>query len=112
MGPWSVQTQDWFKDVKFKLPMEGIKSTSIVVPNCDITLQEPNALFCDEDENGCHLEVYPEPITGEVYMCGVGGSDYVSGQRLLLGGDSDCSEKVDANPLRKKLSHFVMYQNF
>ena len=101
MGPWSVQSEEWFQDVNFNLPMEGIKSTSIVVPQGTITLQEPAALFCDEDENGCHLEVYPRPITGEVYMCGLGGSDYVSGGRLKPGGDCDCPEKIEANPLRK-----------
>jgi hypothetical protein len=40
----------------------------------DIILQEPYALFCDEDDNGCHLEVFPRN-NGEIYVCGCGGSD-------------------------------------
>lgn len=39
------------------VPMEGIYSTSLVLPGCDPVKTEPFALFCAEDRNGCHLEV-------------------------------------------------------
>lgn len=49
-GPWSCQAEDWFEGSGVQLPMEGVKSTSIVwkqpdqVENVDAT-----ALFCGED---------------------------------------------------------------
>ena len=60
-GPWSCQAEDWFEDA-VQLPMEGVKSTSIVwkppvdqegnVKNVDAT-----ALFCGEDDRfGTHCE--------------------------------------------------------
>jgi hypothetical protein len=48
------------------LPMEGIKSTSLLFPPGTLPAEEKAfALFCGEDSNGCHLEVYPRP-NGEV----------------------------------------------
>lgn len=44
-----------------------------------------------------NTQVYPRP-DGSVYVCGLGGSDYVSGARLLPGGDCDRPEKVVPNP--------------
>lgn len=45
--------------------MEGVKSTSIVYKDLESVRSEPYALFCAEDNNGCHLEMYPRP-NGEV----------------------------------------------
>ena len=53
---------DWFG---MTLPMEGVKSTSIVYKDLESVRSEPYALFCAEDNNGCHLEMYPRP-NGEV----------------------------------------------
>jgi glycine/D-amino acid oxidase-like deaminating enzyme len=82
MGPWAACAQDWFG---IPIPMTGIKSTSIVFraePGKEV---EPFALFCDEDDRyGTHLEVYPRN-SGEVYLCGIGGSEYVDGDRLRAG---------------------------
>ncbi|CAM9183541.1 unnamed protein product [Choristocarpus tenellus] len=78
MGPWSVLAEEWFG---IPVPMQGIKSTSIVYKGSQAVADDPYALFCGEDSNGCHLEVYPRP-TGEVYLCGLGGSDYVNESRL------------------------------
>jgi len=40
------------------------------------------ALFTGEDDRySTHLEVYPRP-DGDVYICGIGGSDYVSSEEL------------------------------
>jgi hypothetical protein len=37
---------------------------------------------------------------GELYICGCGGSDYVSGDRLRQGGDCDSADKIREDPLR------------
>ncbi len=39
--------------------MQGVKSTSIVYHDLDAIRKEPYACFCQEDENNCHLELYP-----------------------------------------------------
>ena len=81
MGPWAALAQDWFN---VPVPMTGIKSTSIVFKD-DSKDVEPFALFCGEDDRfGTHLEVYPRN-SGEVYLCGIGGSEYVDGERLRKG---------------------------
>lgn len=80
----------------------GIKSTSVVYSNEETRKRvsaEPFALFCGEDAHGCHMEVYPR-YNGEVYICGLGGSDYVSGARLRAGGDCEHQGLVQENPAR------------
>ena len=96
MGPWSTRASEWFG---IKVPMTGIRSTSIIYPASDAVMQEPAALFCGEDANGCHLEVYPRS-SGEVYLCGIGGSVYVDETGLLPGGECDRSDKITADPRR------------
>eukprot|EP01123_Difflugia_compressa_P000204 TRINITY_DN10303_c0_g1_i1.p1 TRINITY_DN10303_c0_g1~~TRINITY_DN10303_c0_g1_i1.p1 ORF type:complete len:309 (+),score=52.24 TRINITY_DN10303_c0_g1_i1:92-928(+) len=103
MGPWTtVAASDW---LNVTIPMNGIKSTSITYPatsaTAPIALQHPYALFCEEDKHGCHLEVYPRP-NGEVYLCGLGGSDVVTAPRLRSGGDCARPEHVKADPARVK----------
>ena len=61
--------------------------------------EEPCALFCAEDSNACHLEVYPR-VDGSVYLCGIGGSDHVRGARLREGGDLQDASLMKANPNR------------
>lgn len=68
-------------------------------------LQEPYALFCSEDSNGCHLEVYPRP-NGDVYLCGLGGSDHVKGDRLREKGDCGAPEKIQ---VRKEKEMFCAW---
>ena len=41
------------------MPLEGVYSSSIVYDGGAAVQQEPVALFCAEDSNSCHLEVYP-----------------------------------------------------
>ena len=96
MGPWSTRASEWF-DVD--VPMTGVKSVSIEYDASAAVAKEPAALFCAEDANGCHLEVYPRS-TGEVYICGCGGSEYVDESRLLPGGDLDRAERVSPDPSR------------
>ena len=45
--------------------MQGVKSTSIVYKDLEPIRTEPFACFCAEDQNDCHLELYPRP-NGEV----------------------------------------------
>ena len=96
MGPGSTRASEWF-DVD--VPMTGVKSVSIEYDASSAVAKEPAALFCAEDANGCHLEVYPRS-TGEVYICGCGGSEYVDESRLLPGGDLDRAERVSPDPSR------------
>lgn len=78
MGPWAVAAEQWFG---VPIPMTGIKSTSMVF-HADGQV-EPFALFVEEDDRyGTHLEVYPR-ASGEIYVCGLGGSEYVEGRRLV-----------------------------
>lgn len=97
MGPWSVLLEDWLFDATgLRVPLEGVYSTSVVYAGDDAVAADPAALFCAEDSNGCHLEVYPRP-DGSVYICGIGGSDYVRGDRLRAGGDLEDATKTAAS---------------
>ena len=51
-----VPVEDWFG---LELPMEGVKSTSLIYHDLDSIKKEPYACFCQEDRNNCHLELYP-----------------------------------------------------
>eukprot|EP00979_Chaetoceros_neogracilis_P003936 scaffold687_cov288-Chaetoceros_neogracile.AAC.28 len=98
-GPWSCQAEDWF-DNAVELPMEGVKSTSIVWKQRDDTDTDATALFCGEDHRfGTHLEVYPRP-DNSIYICGIGGSDYITKEELKTGAyREECNAKdsrVDA----------------
>jgi len=94
LGPWAAFLEDW---LGLSVPMTGIKSTSVVFKKKDATV-EPYALFCGEDDRfGTHLEVYPRK-SGEVYLCGVGGSQYIDA-RMLRNGKMP-PEDVHADPAR------------
>jgi glycine/D-amino acid oxidase-like deaminating enzyme len=103
MGPWSVLAEDWFPDTGLRVPLQGIKSASVVIRNEQLKARiaaAPFALFCGEDSRyGTHLECYPRS-NGELYVCGIGGSDYVSGDRLRPGGDTESQEMVSPDPKR------------
>ncbi len=94
--------EQWF-DNAVKLPMEGIKSTSIVWKppldddgNVNLDAVEATVLFCGEDSRfGTHLEVYPRP-DGTVYICGIGGSDYITTSKLQASAFlEECPPKSD-----------------
>jgi len=94
-GPWSCQAEQWFEGA-VKLPMEGVKSSSIVwKPPADGQV-DATALFCGEDHRfDTHLEVYPRP-DGSIYICGIGGSDYVTTAELQASAFlSSCPPKPD-----------------
>jgi glycine/D-amino acid oxidase-like deaminating enzyme len=97
MGPWStVAVEDWFH---LPLPMEGIKSSSIIFQNLAPILEEPYACFCEDDSQGCHLELYPRS-NGDLYICGIGGSDHVTIDRLRSTGDCASASMIESNPQR------------
>ena len=63
-------------------------------------MDEPAALFCGEEANGTHLEIYPRS-NGDLYACGIGGSDYVEERaRLDVGGDCETPSAVQADMSR------------
>jgi len=95
-GPWSCVAEDWFGNSSLELPMEGVKSTSIVwkQPSEGGSEVDSTALFCGEDSRfGTHLEVYPRP-DNSIYICGIGGSDYISKDELKNGAyREECNAK-------------------
>ena len=96
-GPWTGHlVENWFG---LDMPMTGIKSTSIVYENNQAVQNEPFAAFCDEDSNGCHLELYPR-ADGSIYICGCGGSDYVDNSRMQPGGDCSTPSLIQPDPKR------------
>lgn len=100
MGPWTgALLEQWIKGLNF--PMEGIKSTSFIYRNMEPIKRKEDSFvcFCDEDENNCHLELYPRP-DGDLYVCGCGGSEHISGSRLCKGGDSEHAGLILADDLR------------
>jgi len=78
MGPWTVFVEQWLPEAR--VPMEGILSTSLMF-RLPAPVEPPCALFCAEDEYGCHLEVNPR-VDGTVYVCGCGGSAYLSSEQI------------------------------
>jgi glycine/D-amino acid oxidase-like deaminating enzyme len=55
-GPWSCAAEDWFQGA-VQLPMEGIKSTSIVWKQPQDTTVDATALFCGENhQHGTHCK--------------------------------------------------------
>lgn len=100
MGPWSVLVESWLPGLR--IPMQGILSTSLLfrVPQ---PVEPPCALFCAEDEFGCHLEVNPR-MDSTVYVCGCGGSAYLD--------EADIAalppEEVKPNPTRVKRAHAAL----
>ena len=96
-GPWSgVLLEDWFG---VDCPMQGVWSSSMVFRDCEPIKKEFAALFCSEDSNGCHVEFYPRP-DGSLYLCGLGGSTYISGAELRLGGRCYSPGSVTADASR------------
>ena len=61
-GPWSCAVEDWFHGA-IKLPMEGIKSTSIVWKQPEgVDVVDATALFCGEDNRfGTHCKCCCSP---------------------------------------------------
>jgi len=94
MGPWSVLLETWLPEVK--VPMEGVLSSSLLF-KMPRPVEPPCALFCQEDEFGCHLEVNPRNDS-TVYVCGLGGSRYLKEADIAKLPPED----VRPNPARVK----------
>ena len=84
LGPWSSRVEDW---LNVPVPIDGVVSTSLVWK--DVYNDEGNgynhddnhrgiALFCEEDSNGCHLEIYPRIHDQSIYVSGCGQSEVLS----------------------------------
>jgi len=110
-GAWTGLVNSWFQDGPHPPPitMQGIKSTSIIYNKIggslsdqvkDSVLSNPGVLFCSDDDNGCHLEVYPRP-DGQIYICGCGGSPTLKLEEIkkLL------PATVEPNISKAKLAH-------
>lgn len=66
-GPWSCAAEDWFDNV-VDLPMEGVKSTSIVWKKGEDDV-DATALFCGEDSRfGTHCKYTYEEIENAVFQ--------------------------------------------
>ena len=85
LGPWSSRIEVWFH---IPLPMDGVLSTSLIWDSINTTADDSSstvpscfdaAVFCEEDGNGCHLEILPRR-DGSLYVSGCGGSDVWSPQ--------------------------------
>lgn len=114
LGPWSVLCEKWFPG--FKVPIAGIWSTSLTLrPKQKL---QACSMFCNEDVNGCHLEIISRP-NDEIHICGVGGGT-VDGRKTLKGSElvNQAPEDVVANPKRveaamksfKEISHLKVNQ--
>lgn len=75
LGPWTCRLEDW---LNIPLPIEGVRSTSLVFEAIeDQLVQHPAALFCEEDSNGCHLEIFPRS-DNSLFISGCGRSKQIS----------------------------------
>lgn len=82
MGPWTCKLEDW---VSVPVPLDGVWSTSLVWEGVAAATQEPAVVFAEqEDKHGCTLEAYCRP-SGELYVCGCGGSAIVPTGALRAG---------------------------
>jgi len=79
MGPWTSRLEDWLAPAKNKssscnpMPIDGVLSTSIIWNNLTPLGNSPLALFCEEDINGCHLEIF-QRLDKSLYVSGLGNS--------------------------------------
>ena len=105
MGVWSTLTAPWFGLPENAWPITGIKSTHVIWKERKEVQEDPAALFCGQERNGTHLEIYPRS-NGDLYACGIGGSDYVEDRaRLAVGGDCETPSSVKADTKRVKAAN-------
>jgi glycine/D-amino acid oxidase-like deaminating enzyme len=116
MGPWTTLLDEW---LGLNTPMVGIKSSSLSfypddtksssssssssdaspeedtqVASPQPTVVAPAVLFCNEDSNGCHLEVYPRP-DNQVYLCGLSGSPHLTSEEVLAMSADQVKPEMD-----------------
>lgn len=93
-GAWASHLEDW---LRIPTPIEGIWSTSLIwnEASVDKSIAEwPAALFCEEDANGCHLEILPR-TNGSLYVSGCGGSKTLS--PATMRSKTDCPKPGETN---------------
>ena len=73
VGPWSSRLEDWLGK---PLPVDGVLSSSMIFKGVSDSALG-TALFCNEDDNGCHLEIFPR-ADSSLYISGLGGSEVLS----------------------------------
>ncbi|KAF4671601.1 hypothetical protein FOL47_001416 [Perkinsus chesapeaki] len=95
MGAWLCEAETWPSlKGKVSVPMSGIKSSSIIYKSrMSSSVPDVHALFCSDDDNGCHLEVYPRP-DGDIYICGLGGSPHLEPDTLRKLNPCDVQPEV------------------
>lgn len=114
MGPWTCRLEDW---LKIPLPIEGIKSSFILWDQNNIendlsertktqyinplVFEHPVAVFCDEDSNGCHLEIIPRLESRSLYVSGLGTSSQLSPS--VLRGSYKLTSFTDSNEISKEM---------
>jgi len=108
-GPWSCLLDDWL-GIPRACPMEGIWSSSCVWEQQTaeveaVAVSAPTAVFCGEDANHCHLELYPRPATealprGSIYACGFGSSEHMQLADMRAGGKAATAQMVVADEKR------------
>ena len=93
-GAWASQLEDW---LGIPTPIEGVWSTSLIWNEGSIDRRitdSPAALFCEEDANGCHLEILPRK-NGSLYVSGCGASKVLS--PATIRSDTDCPKSGETN---------------
>ena len=93
-GAWASQLEDW---LGIPTPIEGVWSTSLIWNEGSIDrhiVDSPAALFCEEDANGCHLEILPRQ-NGSLYVSGCGASKVLS--PATIRSDTDCPKPGETN---------------
>jgi len=105
MGPWTTLAEDWNLPLSVKIPIVGIASSSMIVRSqVPVT---PSAVFCSEDENQCHLEIYPRPDQ-TLYVCGFGGSPHLGKKKLSeLGPDDVRPNETRLPSVKRSFSHIA-----
>ena len=102
-GPWSCQAEDWFEGSGIQLPMEGVKSTSIVWKQPEGEEVEATALFCGEDyrfNTHCAFSILLLMLFLFLMLLRRGGSFRITGKCLHYGYFS-------FSPLISLVSHSV-----
>ena len=111
LGPWSSRVEDW---LTLPLPVEGVVSTSLTWDFLDGKDVDDSfltqALFCAEDERGCHLEIFPRRRVGggrQLYVSGCGESEVWSPAVFRSSTQSPDPAKgpCQPNPTRAKAAH-------
>jgi len=79
-----------------------------MIVNPQTKFKDAPACFCGEDENDCHLELYPRP-DNTIYVCGFGGSPHLQKSEIL--GLNPEEVKPNTERIPKALDSFQRITN-